>query len=185
MTEQKTLVERLKGLFRRKIEPFNAIIEGTFHDEWGRSHYKLARLPVQDDCVLINDKQYKFGLYGRGANGGFLDFVRAENPQGSEATLNMPLAFYPGLSTYRGPVLERPRLVVMRDSRIYVSNDLLEWRDEGIGTLRVDDKVTATFGTATGKRVQNVYAKWIPQILETIKFMFGNEEAMKCWNESA
>jgi hypothetical protein len=185
MTEQKTLVEKIRGLLRRKIEPFNAIIEGTFHDEWNRSHYKLARLPIPDDCALINDKQYKFGLYGRGANGGLLDFVRAENPQGSELTLNMPLAFYPGLSTYRGPVLERPRLIAMRDSRVYVSNDLLGWRDEGVGTLSVDDKVTATFGTPTGKKVQNVCVQWIPQILKSIDFMFGNEEIMKCWNESA
>jgi hypothetical protein len=115
-----------KGEVEKVQGGFNAVIEGTFHDDWRNFHYKLARLDVPTGTTVINDGVYKYRFHLTSSDGRIIDRTR---PPGSvEATTDF-LGFCPGVVLpYRGGTfsnhLERPRTVIMGDGRMFIEREM-------------------------------------------------------------
>lgn len=116
---------------------FDAVIEGTWHDEWRRSHYKVARLEIPEKISVVNDGEYTYGFYGITED--FQHIVKIEKRNGLEFKL-APLNFCPGrvLSGNGGSfpnVLERPRLICVMDGRIFLDNKLSNRNEDYISAI--------------------------------------------------
>ncbi len=111
---------------KRKNLNFNAVIEGSFQEGWKTLYYKLARLEVPQDVSVLNDKTYRYQLYGKTED---FNGISIAVGNGLEAKV-------PDLADCHGIVLsnesdiefmlERPRAVCMRDGRIFVDINMME-----------------------------------------------------------
>jgi len=102
--------------------PFNAVIEGTYHDEWNRLNYKIAELQIPEGTQVINDGTYRYVNF---------ESKPDEKSKGGLETMVDSLGFLPGIVLpFRGgtfpQVLERPRAVVLRDFRVFVDEGMLK-----------------------------------------------------------
>jgi hypothetical protein len=110
----------------RTEPPFNAVIEGSYHDDWNHHHAKLAQLDVPDDVQRLNDGVYKYALYGRYDNNSLLELKPGdlEKEIGFLGFCNgVMLPVHQGLSSR---VLERPRSFLLRDGRVFVEEHMLD-----------------------------------------------------------
>ena len=112
-------------MYIKKLESFNAVIEGVHQNKQGL-HYKITQLQVPEDTVVLNDGVYKYQLYGKTE-----DFRRIQSCEVKdlEATIGF-LGSYPGMILlHKGGitgVLNRPRVVFMRDGRIFIEDSMRE-----------------------------------------------------------
>lgn len=141
------ILTRIKSLIAPP-EPFNAVIEGTYHDEWSTLNYKLARLQVPENAAVLNDGTYKYQLHGKTAD--FKNLQKAAGESSLEAKIEF-IGFCNGVVLpYMGGIpciLERPRTVCMKDGRIFV--------DEHMSTDKLYmDAMTSIMGSA-GKIFQD------------------------------
>jgi len=114
-----------------KKEEFNAVIEGTYHDDWTQLHYKLAHIQVPEDTGVINDGMYKYHFYGKTTDFQSVQPINGE-AKGLEAKIDL-LCFSPGVVLpYSGGtpnILERPRTVCTKDGRIFIDESMLDNED--------------------------------------------------------
>mgnify|MGYP001573208769 CR=1 FL=1 len=101
--------------------PFNAVIEGTYHDEWMRLNYKIAELQIPEGTQGINDGNFRYVNFEK----------RPERPESGLETKVESLDFLGGIVLpFQGgafpQILERPRAVVLRDFRVFVEQGMLE-----------------------------------------------------------
>ncbi|MBI2110464.1 hypothetical protein HYT51_01665 [Candidatus Woesearchaeota archaeon] len=111
---------------KKERKNFNAVVEGTYHDEWRNLNYKLTQIEVPEDTAVLNDGIYKYKLHGRTGDFKNVQIVNGESG-GLETKIDF-LGFCEGVVLpYDGGIpniLERPRAVCMRDGRIYVDEHL-------------------------------------------------------------
>ena len=102
------------GLFSKKErKEFNAVIEGTYHDNWSNLNYKITQIEVPENTAVLNDGTYKYKLHGRTD-----DFENVQRVNGEAGDLEAKIDFL-------GFILERPRTVCMRDGRIFVDDHMI------------------------------------------------------------
>jgi len=115
------------------IDDFNAIIEGTYADEWRRHNLKITLLDIPKNTISLNDETYMYHLYGRTED--FKSIQRGVLEDGSSerdiVRKNIEsLSWCPGIVLpYRGGIpniLERPRAVFMEDGRIFVEGNMVK-----------------------------------------------------------
>jgi len=110
--------------FTRK--DFDAVVEGTYHDEWNKLNYKITQLEIPENTEVLNDGTYKYKLHGRTED--FENVQRAHGETGNLETKIDFLGFCEGVVLPYGGgipnILERPRAVCMRDGRIYVEEHM-------------------------------------------------------------
>ena len=117
---------------KKEKEPFNAVIEGSFHDEWWSFHYKIAQLEIPKRATILNDSTHRYKLYGITD-----DFKYIRGAEDSSDGLEFLMDFKVGhdLATCEGVLLPhdkkldhsymmRPRAVVLRDGRIYIDDSM-------------------------------------------------------------
>ena len=104
---------------------FNALIEGTYPDDWGAFHYKIAQLDVPKGINVVNDRSYRYLLYGMTRD--FRDFYvyqRAFGEIDAEHEVDS-LVFRDGIVLpFKGGnpnVLDRPRSILLDDGRFFTS----------------------------------------------------------------
>jgi len=112
---------------KKERKDFNAVVEGTYHDDWRNLNYKIAQIVVPEDTAVLNDGKYKYKLHGRTDD--FENIQRVNGEAGDlEAKIDF-LGFCEGVVLpYKGGIpniLERPRAVCMRDGRIYVDEHMV------------------------------------------------------------
>ncbi len=101
----------------KKKKYFNAVIEGTFHDEWYCFRYKLTRIDVPPDVEILDDGIYHYIL----RDSGLAEVVHEIE----------------GLLDCEGLVLgdifsNRPRSVFLRDGRVFVEEGLMHDEYSGL-----------------------------------------------------
>ncbi|PIN81279.1 hypothetical protein COV11_02265 [Candidatus Woesearchaeota archaeon CG10_big_fil_rev_8_21_14_0_10_30_7] len=105
---------------------FNAVVEGTAQDDWMTLNYKLTRIEVPENVVVLNDGVYKYKLHGRTED---FENVQVTNAEAGdlEAKINF-LGFCEGVVLpYCGGIsnfLQRPRAICMRDGRVYIDENM-------------------------------------------------------------
>lgn len=112
---------------KKERKDFNALVEGTYHDNWKNLNYKLVQINVSEDVAVLNDGIYKYKLHGRTDN--FKKIERTNGETGDLETKIDFLGFCEGVVLpYRGGIpsfLERPRAVCMRDGRVYIDEHMV------------------------------------------------------------
>ncbi len=106
---------------------FNAVIEGTYHDEWSNLNYKIALLGVSEGVALLNDSIYKYKFYGITED--FQKIQKINYEIGNLETKIDFLGFCDGVALpYFGGIpniLERPRTVCTKDGRVFIEEHML------------------------------------------------------------
>ena len=115
----------MESLTKRKND-FNAVVEGTYHDQWITLNFKITRIEIPENTAVLNDGVYKYRLHGRTDDFEHVQRVNGESGD-LEAKINF-LGLYEGfVLPYKGGILnilERPRTVCMRDGRVYIDEDM-------------------------------------------------------------
>jgi len=118
---------------KKLIGRFNAVIEGTFHDEWTRFNYKIVQIDVPVRTSVINDVTYKYGLAAVARTKDFQSVIETSEIAEEREVKIDSLGFCNGVVLpYRGGIpnlLERPRTVFMRDGRIFVERHMRGMKD--------------------------------------------------------
>ncbi len=135
---------------KKERKDFNAVVEGTYHDDWRNLNYKITQIEVPEDTAVLNDGTYKYKLHGRTEDSE--NIQRANGEAGNlEAKIEF-IGFCEGIVLpYRGGIpniLERPRAVCMRDGRIYVEEHMAT--DESY--VNAVSSVVKTAGEIFGKK---------------------------------
>ncbi|MFZ3077012.1 MAG: hypothetical protein WA139_00995 [Candidatus Aenigmatarchaeota archaeon] len=111
---------------------FNAVIEGTFHDDWSNAHLKLSSLNVLEDIALVDDGVYKYRIYGKSSRlvKGISDvnYKKDSNAKVESLTFSKGIVL-DSASVPQGGFLERPRMFCMRDGRIYVEEGMITQKE--------------------------------------------------------
>ncbi len=134
-------------------QAFNAIIEGTFADDWSNFHHKLASLDIPAGIRMLSEGQE--GRYTHYVLYGII--LPNRDPykvimETSPAEIVKPLSDLEGIVLpYAGGsfphVLDRPRAVYLRDGRVFVECDMLkndEYLDAILSSKEVE-RVTREF----------------------------------------
>ncbi len=128
---------------QRKLRAFeisepDAVIEGSFHDDWRHSYIKLARLNIPDESTVLNAGDYRFRLYGRTED--FENFSPVEGIENRVAEIES-IPFCEGLVLDYGGggigigsfpqhiakrVLESPRSICLNDGRIFLGRSFVD-----------------------------------------------------------
>ena len=141
----------LKNLLGKKeIAGFNAVIEGTYHDEWTTLNYKLTNLTIPENVGIIKDGTYKYDFFGKTQD--FNSIARGQQVGSLEIKIGS-LSFGSGIVLpFRGGIpniLERPRAISFKDGRIFIEEHMV-----------ADEK----------------YAGTVQQILQTARRLFEDRE---------
>ena len=95
---------------------FNAVIEGTYQDEWGRSYYQTGKLDIPQNVSVIDDGSYRYSFHGTTTD--FNKVNESSCPSGIESKVESLGMMYNQFS------LERPRAVILRDGRVFVDKEI-------------------------------------------------------------
>ena len=114
-------------LIKKERKDFNAVIEGTYHDDWSNLNYKIIQLDIPENIAILCDGTYKYKLYGRTQD--FADVTKVNGAAGDLETKIDFLGFCEGVVFPYGRgipnILERPRTVCMRDGRIFIDDQMI------------------------------------------------------------
>lgn len=44
---------------------FNAVVEGTYHDQWKTLNYRVIEIKIPEETAIINDGTFKYKLFGK------------------------------------------------------------------------------------------------------------------------
>ena len=109
------------------IKEFNAVIEGTYFDNWYSFNYKIALLEIPAETSVLDDNIYKYKRYGK--TNDFQNIQEVDRESNNLETKIGFLGFCDGIVLpYIGGipnVLERPRTVCLRDGRIFIEDHML------------------------------------------------------------
>ena len=111
----KNIGECVAKLFKKQGNPFDALVEGSFHDEWAHQHYTVAKLSAPKDVQVINDGDYQYELYGTTQD--FKNINLTTEPSGLEFKTE-------SLISTSTMFIERPRSICLRDGRVFVDTDM-------------------------------------------------------------
>lgn len=141
-----------------KKEKFNAVIEGTYYDDWTNLNYKIAQLQIPEHVTVLNDGHDTYNLFGETSD--FQTFKTVGETVGLEAVIDF-LGHCEGVVLpYRGgfPFIDRPRTVCMRNGRIYVEKTMA---------------------------ASEAYLKMIPSILKTADEIFRDKKLSELYEKAA
>ncbi len=102
------------------ITQFNALLEGSYHDDWQHSYFKLINLNVPPDISTIKDVSYKFSIH------------ESANSEYKELVIDGPIGWIDGKILKKSGnsllenLLERPRLICLSDGRKFINLDMLD-----------------------------------------------------------
>lgn len=106
-------------LMRKEEELPNLFAEGSYLRDRRTLYYLLTNIPFPEGVAVIvtviDDKVHRYQLYGRTE-----DFQTIQRVDGEVGDLEVKIEF---LSLGEG-LTERPRLICMRDGRIFVNEDV-------------------------------------------------------------
>jgi hypothetical protein len=116
------LLDKILGI---KKEEINALVEGTYHDEWGTLQYKFVNLPIGAASV-INDGSYRYRLYGITP-----DFEKTISLT-DVGDLELQVEDLGCIGKYNP--IERARALILKDGRIFIDQHMLK-EQEYVGRL--------------------------------------------------
>lgn len=119
------MLSNILGKLSRKPS-FDAVIEGTYHDEWNTLNYKLARLNVPSNVGTLKTGGYVFPLYGVAENFQNVKKTTSSSPveiniDSLEMCNGVTLPYQGG---ERSQFIERPRSVYLIDGRIFIEKNM-------------------------------------------------------------
>ena len=147
---------------------FNAVVEGTFHDEWCRSHYQTGKLNIPKNVSVIDDGTYKYSFHGTTTD--FQKVKESTCPGGIEVKVESINMMYNLFS------IERPRAIMLRDGRVFVDKDFtLEGYIEAVNEGNIIKTAGKLFNESLTSKIikSNPFPKMYSDITSFFKVLIG------------
>ncbi|MFH0831245.1 MAG: hypothetical protein V1886_00025 [archaeon] len=90
----------------------NAIVEGTYRDEWHRLRFLTTRLNIDKETSVLGEYSYTYQLYGRTKD---FEEIQTGKEYGKQQQI--------GSFVFR---MERPRTIVLKDGRVFVDEVMMK-----------------------------------------------------------
>ena len=103
---------------------FNAVVEGTYHDQWKTLNYRVLKIEIPEEITTLNDGTFKYKLFGKTDNFESIQKVEIEGPEKEIDFVGFLCSWF----------LERPRTICTLDGRIFVEEEMLK-DDQSVNAL--------------------------------------------------